>query len=152
MKDNLPKPFVPKEPVQIGQTKDGQPIWMEPKDLIPTREEEQELASNILTGREDGIIQKLAMQVLDKAARFVEQTFLKTASQEDVQIWAAGDSMGAFEWAQRAGYVAIQDGLKTVVKIRGRVIRYMDADMPKRYRESVAKRVKELIRKAPSRI
>ena len=57
MKDDLPQPIVPKDPVKIGQTKDGQPVWMEPKDLIPTKDEEQELKSNILTGREQGIVQ-----------------------------------------------------------------------------------------------
>ncbi len=152
MKDNLPKPVVPKDPVQIGKTKDGEPIWIEPKDLIPTKDEEQELSANTLSGRKESLVQDLASQVIDKASRFVEQTFLKTASETGLRIWQTGDSVGAVKWAQNAGYEAIQDGLTTIVKLRGKVIRDMYAEIDPRYRESVAMRVNALVKKLPAKI
>lgn len=143
-------PFVPKDPIVLGKMPDGSPIWMEPKDLIPTPEEELERVSNTLSSREANLVHKMAQSVLENAGRFVEQTFLKTASTSGVNAYF-NDQRKGFEWAVRAGYESLQDGLTTVVKLKGRVIRTMTAEIDHRLSGAVSKKVMEMVRKLPSK-
>lgn len=143
------KPYVPKDPVVIGKTVDGQPVWMEPKDLIPTPDEELERVANTMACREDNFINKMAQAVLENAGRFIQETFLKTASRQGTEAFLKNQE-DAFAWAVKAGYEAIQDGLKTVVKVRGRVVREMTATVAPCYRDSVAREVMRLVKQLPA--
>lgn len=143
-------PFVPKDPIILGKMPDGSPIWADPKDFIPTPDEELERVSNTISCRESQLVHNLAQAVLENAGRFVEQTFLKTAGRSGVDAWCNSPTQ-AFEWAVKAGYTSMQDGLTTVVKLKGRVIRTMTATLDQRLSESVAKKVMEMVRKLPSK-
>ncbi len=146
MSDKPVKINVPKDPVQIGATADGQPIWFEPKDLIPTPDEDLERWDKTLDARQRNMIDQAARLVLDNSCRFLEVTILETAKpsvrlrilqapKEKMDIVILG-----------AGYAVVQDGLKTVVKFKGKVLREMTANISLRYREHVAKRVNQIVR------
>lgn len=143
-------PFVPKDPIVLGKMPDGSPIWMEPKDFIPTPDEELERVSNTLACRESQLVHKMAQSVMENAGRFIEQTFLKTASTLGVNAYF-NDQRKGFEWAVRAGYESIQDGLTTVVKLKGRVVRTMTATIDPRLSDLVTKRVMQMVKELPSK-
>ena len=144
--------YVPKDPVVIGKTPEGAPIWLEPKDLVPTPDEELERIHNTQRSREDDFIFRIASAVLDNASKFVEETFVNTAGRVGRNLNACADPLCAVEWALQAGYESIQDGLKTVVKVKGRVIREMTATIAPCYRERVAMKVMELVKKIPGKV
>lgn len=121
---------------------------MEPKDLIPTPDEERERVHNTLAARESNLVHKMASLVLENAGKFIEETFLKTAGHAGVGLYYNNQDR-AFTWALKAGYESIQDGLKTIVKVKGRVIREMTADIEPRYAGVVARKVMEMIKNPP---
>ena len=132
--------------IQIGKTPEGEPIWIEPKDLLNTPEEDAELQHNTNKSAEAALIDKAAMIVLDKAALFAEETVCKTANKTFMGQVISVPSPSALGLILGAGYEVIQEGLKTVVKYKGKVMRTMIAEVTPMYREMVAKRVDEIVR------
>lgn len=141
MKDDRTKIILPSEPYQIGTTADGKPIWTDPKDLIPTPDEKLEQRHNMDASRFDGNVDKIVAVILVNAQRFVAETVIQTADENGLRLLHNTDQKGAVEWFVKAGYSAIQDGLTTVVKVKGKVIRSMTASVDARFRDAVAKRI-----------
>ena len=148
MSDKPVKIILPKDPQQIGTTAEGQPIWFNPQDLIPTPDEDAERWEKTLDSRQLAILDKAAEVVLSRAAQFLEHTFLKTAPQSYIVEFMNGatpeQSIDAIE---HAGYRIQQDGLKTVVTVKGKVLREMTAQCQPRWRDALARRVDRLVRK-----
>lgn len=144
MKDDRIKLFVPNEPYQIGQTSTGEPIWMDPKDLIQTPDEKLEQRDNMTKSRFHGNVEQIANVVIENAHRFISETVLNTADQQGVRLFMDMDP-GFDQWMAKAGYNVLQDGLTTVIKIKDRVLRSMTADVDIRFREAAAARVMEKI-------
>lgn len=144
MKDDRLKIHTPKEPYQIGQTADGQPIWVDPKDLINTPDENLELKDNLNKSQFDGNVEKITAVVIENAHRFISETVLNTADSVGVKLFM-DMSPGFDEWMNKAGYNVRQDGLTTVVRLKDRVIRSMTADVDMRFRDAVAARVMERV-------
>lgn len=136
----------------IGGTPDGKPIWIDVRELIPTPEESEERWANTLEGRKKTMIDKLARLVLHNAALFIEQTFFNIADKRGRDLYSDNNSRGAFEYALENGIETIQDGLTTVVKVRGKIIRDMTAGITEPLREAVANRVNELVKQLPAGI
>lgn len=132
--------------IQIGKTPEGEPIWIEPKDLLNTPDEDAELQHNTNKSAEAAMIDKAAVIVLDKATMFIEETIAKTGSKTFMGQVIAVPSPCALGLILGAGYEIIQDGLKTVVKYKGKVMRTMTAEVTPMYRDAVAKRVDEIVR------
>jgi len=139
------KILLPKERFQIGKTPDGQPVWVEPKELVPTEDEKCELKQNLLNSRERGAIQKLAQAVLLNAARFVQDTFYHIAPNEVIALHESNEMRGVAAWASSVRYEVIQDGLVTVIKVKGKQIRHLHASVSPSCADLVEKRVREMI-------
>lgn len=149
MAEKPQKLFIPKDPVQIGTTPDGQPIHLDLKELIPTPDENLERWAKTQAQRRLNLINGVAYLVLKNATLFIEQTFWNTASQTGQRVYESGNAFAAFTWASQNGYEAIQDGLRTVVKKNGKIISSMDAKLSESLRDDVARRVNELVKKLP---
>lgn len=145
MKDTL---FIPKDPIVIGKMPDGSPIWVNPSDFIPTPDEELERIHNTKISRESTLVEKLAKTVLYNAGLFIEQTFLQTASQAGIDVYSGTSPEESIEWVLKAGYDTLQDGLTTVVKFKGSVVREMTATIDEEYSERVAQRVMSKIKES----
>lgn len=143
MKEKPFKIILPKDPYQIGQTKDGQPIWVDPKDFIQTPDEKVEQKDNMASARVQQQILQIARQVLDTAQLFIKTTL-------DQIIPESIDNAVAFsEWEKVNGLQIIQDGLTTIIKVKGKVVRTMHANVEKRFAIQVAKKVMELCHISP---
>ena len=140
MKDDRIKIFVPKEPYQIGQTSTGEPIWIDPKDSIQTPDEKLEQKQNMVDSRFDGNVEKIADVVIENAQNFLFETVIKTIPKSLVELLES-DSKSFFKWFKKSDYHVIQDGLTTVVKHNGKILRSMTADVDVRFREAVIARV-----------
>jgi hypothetical protein len=131
---------LPKDPIVLGKTITGEPIWMDPKDLIPTQEEQDERWDKTLNSRQQAMIDNAAELVLGNSCVFVEQTLVSVEPR-----FASVPGPEIIHFAAQSGFEVIQDGLKTTVKRRGRILREMTANIPPRWRDHVAKKVNELI-------
>lgn len=140
MKEKPIKIILPKDPYQIGQTKDGQPIWVDPKDFIQTPDEKQEQKDNIASARLQQQILQIAKQVIDTAQLFIKSTL------DQIVPESIGNTAAFSEWESTNGLQIIQDGLTTVIKVKGKVARIMHANVDKRFASQVAKKVMELCR------
>jgi len=145
MSDKPVKIILPKDPVQIGKTIDGQPIWVDPKDMVPTEDEKLQIRENLLSSHEHAAVDKLAAQVVLNAARFVQETFYRIAPREVVAAHEDGQMGKVSEWVRSAQYEVIQDGLRTVIKVRGKIIRSLVATVQKNCRAMVDRRVRKVI-------
>lgn len=136
---------VPKDRFQIGNTPDGQPVWVEPKELLPSEDEKLELKQNLLNSRERGAIQKLTHSVLENAARFVEATFLAIAPTVVVRAHEANEMGHVASWASANQYEVIQDGFRTVIKVRGKVVREFVARVSEACADLVEREVRRIV-------
>jgi hypothetical protein len=139
------KIVLPKERFQIGKTPDGKPVWVEPKDLLPTEDEKCELKQNLLNSRERGAIQKLANAVFMNAARFAQDTFYHIAPNEIIAAHESNEMGKVAAWASTVRYEVIQDGLVTVIKVKGKQIRQLHAAVSPSCADLVKRRVREMI-------
>lgn len=145
MKDDRVKIILPKDPYQIGVTPKGEMVWVDPKDFIPTPDEKLEQKDNMLKARFDANMEKIVDAVLRNAEAFTATTVLQTAGPDGMAAFERGLEDSA-EWTRMAGYSAIQDGLKTIVRVKDRVIRELNADVDIRFREAVVKRINQKMR------
>ena len=145
MSEKPVKIILPKDPVQIGKTPDGKPVWVDPKDMMPTEDEKLQLKENLLNAHEKAAIHKLTQVVLANAARFVQDTFYHIAPRDVVATHEDGEMGKVAEWARSVGYEVIQDGLLTVVKVKGKVIRTLAANVGKDCADLVERRVRKMV-------
>lgn len=145
MKDDRTKIFLPKDPYQIGVTPKGEMVWVDPHDFIPTPEEKLEQKDNMLKSNFDGNVEKISIAVMRNAEAFVAATILQTAGPDGFKAFEDGESATA-EWTRRAGFSVIQDGLKTIMRVKDRVIRELNADVDIRFREAVIKRINQKVK------
>lgn len=145
MSEKPVKILLPKDRFQIGNTPDGQPVWVEPKELLPTEDEKLELKQNLLNSRERGAIEKLTHSVIENAARFVQATFLAIAPPGIVRAHENNEMGRVAAWAKENQYEVIQDGLRTVVKVRGKVIREFVARVSPACADLVEREVKRIV-------
>lgn len=145
MKDDRTKIILPKDPYQIGWTPKGEVVWVDPVQFIPTPDEKLEQRDNMLKARFDANVEKIVDAVLNNAASFVAATVLQTAGPDGFKAFNVGLE-ASDEWTRMAGYSAIQDGLKTIVRVKDRVIRELNADVDVRFREAVVKRINQKMR------
>lgn len=141
---------VPEPERQIGETADGKPIFVDLRELIASPSEEDQRWSTTLDNRRAALVEKCAQLVLKNAALFIEHTFWRTANRTGQRLYESGNAQAAFAWASANGYEAIQDGLKTVVKHNGKVIRDMHANISQSLAPLVSKRVMELVKQIPN--
>jgi hypothetical protein len=141
MKEKPVKIILPKDPYQIGQTKDGQPIWVDPKDFIQTPDEKLEQKDKMVSARFQTAVLKLAQEVIENSGRFLMATLENIVPES---VFESGKSLTG--WIDENGFEVIQDGLTTIIKCKGKVIRTMNANIEHQYAEAVSKRVMQLIK------
>lgn len=132
--------FDPTAPVILGKMPDGSPIWTDPKDLILTGDEVQELNDNKKRDGRAGVAQQLAAKVLENAEAFVRQTIANmfgACPRDSAEAWQ--------EWLDGKGVEVIQDGLTTVVKVKGSEVRKMRARIDQRFAEEAEKFVRRMV-------
>lgn len=135
--------FDPTAPIVLGQTPDGSPIWTDPKELILTPDDVQELNHNKRREGQTGVAQQLAAKVLENAEAFVRQTIANmfgACPRDSAEAWR--------EWLDGKGVEVIQDGLTTVVKVKGSEVRKMRARIDRRFAEETEKFVRREVLKA----
>lgn len=137
---------------QIGITPDGQPVFTDVRELISSPDEDAERWSKTIDNRRAALIEQVAKLVLRNAGLFIDRTFFEIASQSGRELLLKGDGQAAFQYAVENGIQTIQDGLKTVIKHRGKVIREMDANISASLAPHVAKRVNEIVKSLPSNV
>lgn len=140
MKDDRVKIILPKDPYQIGVMPNGDPVWVDPKDLIQSPDEKLEQKHNTLASRHAANVDKMAVAVIQNGVAFVEETILNTT-----QGAVFTDKASLMNWLNQSGYAVIQDGLTTVVKIKGKVLRTMTATIDVRFRGDVSRRVMQTL-------
>jgi hypothetical protein len=145
MSDKPVKILIPKERFQIGTTPDGQPVWVEPKELLPSEDEKLQLKENLMNSRERGAIQKMVALVFENAARFVQDTFYHVAPKEVIAAHEDGKMDVVAEWVSGTRYEVIQDGIATVIKSRGKVIREMKAKISGNAVELVERKIRQMM-------
>lgn len=145
MSDKPTRIIIPKDRFQVGSTPDGAPIWVDPKDLVPTEDERLQTKENLLNKKERHAIDKLASAVLVNAGRFVQATFYAIAPKDVLRAHEANEMGLVAEWVTANDYQVIQDGLTTVVKVGGKIIRKMTARVSENCADLVDKRVRQMM-------
>lgn len=146
MSDKPVKINLPKDPVVIGHTKEGEPIWLDMKDLIPTPDEDLERWDKTLDSQHQAMIDNAANVVLLNACLFLEDTVIATANSSLRERFLKTPPDKVEHLLLANGYTVIQDGLKTIVKLKGRILREMTAQCDLRWRDHVSERVNAFIR------
>lgn len=145
MARNPVKIIIPKDPVQIGKTPQGAPIWCDPKDLVPNEDEKLQIKENLLNSHERNAINKLVQAVLTNAGRFIQDTFYHIAPKEVIEAHEDEKIGIVADWAAENRYEVIQDGLVTVIKFKGKELRRMKADVNPVCRDLVEHKVRQAI-------
>lgn len=145
MADKPVKILLPKDRFQIGSTPDGKPVWVEPKELLPSEDEKLELKQNLLNSKERNAINKMADQVLMNAGRFVQATFYAIAPKDVLRAHEREEMALVADWVQVNEYRVIQDGLKTVIKLKDKIIREMKATVSQNCADLVEIRVRQIM-------
>ena len=145
MADKPVKLNLPSDPVKIGETPDGQPIHLDLKELIPTPDEDAERWSKTLDGRQRASVDKIAHEVIKNSHALALETIYNTGSKAMCESVERDDLAAFRQWVKTEGYEYIQDGLTTVIKKRGKILRSMTANIqPVAWRPLVAHRVNEI--------
>lgn len=139
------KILLPKERFQIGTTPTGEPVWVDPKELLPTEDEKLQLKENMLNAKERAAIQKMAALVFANAARFVQDTFYRIAPIEVIHAHEKNEMGKVAAWAAANRYEVIQDGLVTVIKFSGKIIRKLVPNISKSCVDLVERKVRKII-------
>ena len=146
------KQEIPEPERQIGTTPDGKPIFVDLREILTSPDEHLERWDTTLHQRKAAMIDRMANDVLESACKFIELTYLNVIGKAGEKLYREGRSKAAFELAQQNGLEAIQDGLQTIIKVKGKIVRSMTANIDLQWREYVAHRVNQLVRKTPSKI
>lgn len=123
---------LPNEPIPV--TIGGEQKYVDPKDLVLSGDEKEELQHNRLESKHSADIKKLVQAVYDNAAAFIFDTLQKVTPNKVLQ----SEDPGVHEaWLNECGFESIQDGLSTYIrmKVEGnmKVIRSMHAHVPKEH-------------------
>jgi hypothetical protein len=134
---------------------DGSPIFTTAADLALSPANKEALSSNLQLQRRFAEVDKLARGVLAGAAAAIQEGVRKLmppevlTALEDVRRGKNkqdGETM-IREWWKKAGIEVRQDGLKTVLKYRNRVLLEAEPrDIPPSLRGEVARRITQLQR------
>lgn len=117
--------------------------------------ENEELSSNIRKERFRGDVQKQVEAIMENSQRFVQATMFGIAPTKIRDLMADCETesidqegMETMEkWIQDTQFMAIQDGLKTVVKSQGKVLGEMTAKIEGPFRKAVEAELKRLFKK-----
>jgi len=131
---------------QIGTTPDGQPIWMDMRELLTSPDEKQELAHNTTAMQQNNAVNQMANDVLDNGRKLLEDTLLRTVQPGELERCLEGTPKDALKFISNLGFECIQDGLTTVIKRKGKILRTMTARVPLRFRQAVDRRVRAIVR------
>lgn len=142
------KLILPKDPVIVGHDTEGKPIWLDPKDLVPSGDEIEELKANRFSAQEEKVLTQMVEAVFQQAAQFAEDTFLAIAPKPVCEAYLDSKLESVAAWHNENGFNVIQDGIETIIKYRGKVIRSMRARIDKRYESEIARRVRKTVKEA----
>lgn len=128
--------------VLITHRADGTPIWTTVGDNRMTGDNKAELSSNLAAARHQAEVVKTMRYVQESASAFFEAMILQVAPQavlDDYAAHSAGQSKGSLflEWFEKSGFGYKQDGLKSVVTYKGRVLSEMTATVDPRLAQDV---------------
>lgn len=130
----------------IGQTADGKPIWLDMRELLTSPEECEALGDNKRASQREAVVHKMANDVIEQGQLLLAQTLDQTLAPEAQAQLQRESPRGMVDFVSRLGFTCIQDGLTTVVKRHGKVLRTMTAKVPPLWRPAVTKRVCALVR------
>jgi hypothetical protein len=131
---------------QIGTTPDGKPIWIDMRELLTSPDEKQELAHNTTAMQQNNAVNQMANDVLDNGRKLLEQTLLRTLKTTEIEFCFNAEPNEALNRISNLGFECIQDGLTTVIKRKGKILRTMTARVPLRFRQAVDRRVRSIVR------
>lgn len=131
-------------------------IWTTAGELAMGGLDNEKLSSNLKAERSRINIQKIATAVIENAARFFEGCLEDLAPQTVLESYngTREDEGRLFqEWIEGAGIGFKQDGLRSLVIYRGKVINELVADVDHRYVDEVVAEIaaiQERERQSPS--
>lgn len=124
--------------VLLFQTPNG-PVWAEAGAHKLTGDEKSELSAKLKAKAREAEVLKAAQQVQTMAAAFVESTLLSVAPQQVLQSYLSGmsgsegDGGTLFaDWLDKSGFGFRQEGLRSVITYRGKVINEVTATVDPR--------------------
>jgi hypothetical protein len=118
-------------------------VWTTAGEITMDEGNKEELSHNLRVHRKQALINKLVIRVQVQAAKFLEKTFLELAPQQVVESFLGSDGGRLFlDWMEKSGVGFQQDGLKTVVTYKGRVINELVATIPLEHKSAVEQEIK----------
>ena len=118
-------------------------IWTKAGDLDMSGDDKSHLSHNLRADKLRASIEKMVEEVENNAAAFINNTFLGIAPENVVDSFYnlmvdEGDKGDLFaQWVNDSGWSFFQDGLTTVVKMKGKVVGEMTAKVDQRFAEEV---------------
>jgi hypothetical protein len=91
--DDKIKIVYPREPVEIGTTKEGQPIWFDPKDLILSQDQKLEQGENMAKSEAEKALHNARLSVAARVEVWMGLTILKIlpesfhGNKEQTEAW-----------------------------------------------------------------
>lgn len=113
----------PDDQIQLATNPDGSPVWAERKDLDTTIKpsEIDELKDNLKEQKLNANVEKIAQSVVAGIQNLMFETFRKIAPRH------LKSGVDADIWMHQNGFRFVQDGLKTTVLVKNKVIREAEA-------------------------
>ncbi len=130
----------------IGRTPTGEPIWLDMRELLTSPDEQQELEHNTVTMQRGEAAHKMAQDVVEQGCKLMQQTIRNMLDCDAFVLMAAMSHNELIEHISRLGFTCIQDGLTTVVKRHGTVLRTMTAKVPPMWAAAVEQHVRAIVR------
>lgn len=129
----------------IGQTPDGKPVWVDMRELLTSPDERLAMLDGQAATKQQAVVQRMASDVVDRGMLLMAQTLDDVLSPSaKAQLNRCTDKK-AVDFISRMGFSCIQDGLTTVIKRHGTVLRTQHADVAPAWRDRVARQVRVLV-------
>lgn len=108
-------------------------------------EDKAHLSQKLRYRKRESVIKEIVDAVQRNAAVFLEATFRQIAPAKVIESLDTGKPDGLFlDWMKSSGFAVRQDGLKTVILIKGQVINEMTAHVDLRFEGDVDRKLKSI--------
>jgi len=126
----------------------GKPVFSTMGQLEMTGADKEGLSSNIKDSQLQGRVNNTVGLVYENAARFASKVFTDIApayviEAEQKSLTERRSQKIIVDWMRKSNFKVIQDGLKTVITVRGKIVAEITADISDDIRRYVEVRIKQ---------
>jgi hypothetical protein len=122
--------------IQVGTTLGGEAIHAAVGDILLNTEEQRELSNKLALRPHLVVVRQLAEAVLHNAGCFVTQCFAQLAPADVVDDSYHGGDIFT-NWMDKSGFEVLQDGITTIIKVKGKVVNELTAKVDERFKKDV---------------